>query len=233
MACLAQLSALAMGMTLVNAETTVIGTEAPFPPYTFIAEDGQITGFDRAVGDEACLRAGLVCTWVNMRFDRLMPGVMSGDIDIAMGGIAKTAERMALVDFTMDYSFSDGLDNFVGRSGAPEPDQALIGVQAGTIQEQHLRKTGRNFISYGTEGDLLEALIAQKVDLAFGAFYAGTVSDLFAENGIEWLYEEDAGENGIGMAVCKENKALLAQLNKALKSMQDDGTIDALSDEWF
>ena len=232
MACVASIAGLALGMTLVNAEVTVIGTEAPFPPYTYLAEDGSITGMDREVGDEVCRRAGLTCEWVNMRFDALLPAVMAGEIDVAMGGIAVTAERRQWVDFTMDYTFSDGLDNFVGRPGAPEPDEALIGVQRGTIQEQHLRKTGRNFISYGTEGEVLEALIARKVDLAFGAFYAATVSDLFAANGIEWLYEEDAGENGIGMAVCKGNAALLRRLNTALASMQAGGTLERLEAEW-
>lgn len=232
MSCVASIAALSLGLTLIKADVTVIGTEAPFPPYTYIDEAGQITGMDRDVGDEVCQRAGLTCEWVNMQFDALLPAVMSGEIDVAMGGIAVTAERRQWVDFTMDYSFSDGLDNFVGRPGAPGPDQALIGVQAGTIQEQHLRKTGRNFISFGSEGEVLDALIARKVDLAFGAFYAATVSDLFAANGIEWLYEEDAGENGIGMAVCKGNAALLRQLNTALASMQADGTLERLEAEW-
>ncbi len=233
MVCSATIAAAATALTLVSGEVTVIGTEAPFPPYTYLDDAGVITGFDRDVGDEVCRRAGLTCEWVNVRFDRLIPGVMSGEFDIIMGGIAKSPERMNLIDFTLDYSFSSGLDDFVGPSGAPEPDAALIGVQSGTIQEKHLRDTGRRYVSFGTEQEVLEALTAGRVDLAFGPFHSDAVGDYFAENGIEWLYQEDAGENGIGMAVCKGNADLLERLDAALGVMLSDGTLDRMSEKWF
>jgi polar amino acid transport system substrate-binding protein len=233
MDCGASIAALATALTLASGEPTVIATEAPFPPYTYYDAATGITGFDRDVGDEVCARAHLTCEWVNTRFDKLIPGVMSGEFDIVMGGMAASAERRRLVDFTQTYSDSGGSSDFVGRTGAPEPADALIGVQSGTIHEQHLKDQNYRFVTYGTERDILDALVAGKVELAFGAFNVESVTDFFAANSIDWLYQEDIGDDGVAMAVCKGNTALLDQLDAALTGMITDGTLNTISDRWF
>lgn len=233
MACTGAIAALVSAVTLVSAETVVIGTEVPFPPYTSYDAEGEIVGFERDIGDEVCRRAGLACSWQAAQFDTLLPGVQSGLYDIAMAGIAITPERLKIVDFSVPYENGEDTTWFLGRPGAPEPDRARVGVQSGTIFEDHLRATGRSFARFGTEDEMLDALVAGRVDLAFGAFTGNRAGRLVAEAGFDWLWSEEVPDLGLAMAVCKGNDALLQRVDAALTGMLSDGTIDEIAARWM
>lgn len=229
MACSGVIAAAGLALTLASAEPVVFATEAPFAPYTTLEASGAIGGFEREIGDEVCARARLVCQWRNVRFDRLVPGVLSGEFDVILGGLAVTPERMALLDFTLSYTDSTGVDKLYGRSGAPGPAQARVAVQSGTIQQSHALAQGWTVTAYGAPTDVVAAVLAGKADLAFGAFDAEVAPhpDLLP------LYEEEVPDMGTAMAVCRGNDALLTQLNAALEAMARDGTIDEITARWL
>ena len=70
---------------------------------------------------------------------------MSGKYDIAIGGIAVTEDRLAIVDFSTSYNEPSESSDYLGRPEAPPPETALIGVQSGTIYETQMRKLNRRF----------------------------------------------------------------------------------------
>lgn len=229
MACSGAIAAAGIALVLASAEPVRFATEAPFPPYSFVDAQGTITGLERDVADEVCRRANLTCEWQNVQFDRLIPGVMSGEFDVVLGGLAVTPDRMALVDFTLPYNKAEEVDQLYGKTGAPAPDQAQVGVQSGTIQEAHARDLGWQVTSYGTPAAVIAALKAGRVDLAFGSFDA----EIAAEPTLFALYQEDVPDLGTAMAVCRGNTALLDPINAALQSMIDDGTIDEFTARWL
>lgn len=234
MTCTGTIAGLVAGFFLANAEPVVIGTEAPFPAYTYLDADGTITGHDRDLMDDLCARLHWRCEWQNVNFDELIPGVMSGRFDIIIGGIAVTPERRNLVDFTQAFDLSDPEEWYLGFPGAPTPGQALIGVQSGTVHESHLRGLGYSFRSYATEPQVLEALVQGETDLALGPFSTrGDLAAFIQENGLEFLYSETIPDEGIAMAVCKGNTQLLDSLNAALDAMRADGTLEMIESRWF
>lgn len=229
MTCTGTIAAVGLALTLASNEPIRFATEAPFPPYSYVDTSGEISGFERDVADEVCARAHLTCVWENVRFDRLLPGVMAGEFDVILGGVAVTPDRMKLVDFTIAYNESSDIDVLYGREGASDPARARVAVQSGTIQEGHARAKGWDTTPYGSPQAVIDALLAGKVDLIFGPF-GDEVADL---PDILPLYEEDVPDMGIAMAVCKGNSALLTQLNAALNAMLQDGTIDEFAARWL
>lgn len=229
MACAGAIAAAGFALTLAAGEPVVFATEAPFAPYTTLDAAGEIGGFEREVGDEVCARAHLTCVWQNVQFDRLMPGVMTGEFDVILGGFAVTPERIRLVDFTLAYNESSDIDKLYGHEGAPAPDQARVAVQSGTIQHGHARDQGWDVLPFGTPGEVIGAVVAGKADLAFGAFEA----EAAAAPDILPIYEEEVPDMGTAMAVCRGNTALLTQLNTALETMLKDGTIDEIAARWL
>lgn len=229
MACAGVIAAAGLALTLAAGEPVVFATEAPFAPYTTLDETGAIGGFEREVGDEVCARVHLTCEWRNVQFDRLIPGVASGEFDVILGGLAITPARMAEVDFTLPYNESSDIDLLYGREGAPEPAKARIAVQSGTIQADHARAAGWDVMPYGTPAEVLGAVVAGRADLAFGAFE----TEVTALPDILPLYEEEVPDLGTAMAVCRGNDALLNQLNAALEAMLTDGTIDEIAARWL
>ena len=231
MACVGAIAGAMSALVLANAEPVVIGTTVPHPPYAQRDSRGEIVGFDREIGDEVCRRAALDCDWVQVRFDLLLPGVASGDLDAAMAGIAVTPARARLVDFTLPYDIGGDVAEFFGRAGVPAPDRARIAVLAGTIHEDHLRNTGRDARSYGTTEAVLDALRSGAVDLAFGTFHGQEIDTLAAE-GLTVQSLEEVAHAGTAMAVCKGNDALRQKLDAAITGMLDDGTIDKIAARW-
>jgi ABC-type amino acid transport substrate-binding protein len=236
MPCASAISGVLSALTLAAAGApapTVIGTEAAFPPYIFRDDAGNLVGFDREVGDEVCRRARLDCTWEVAEFDQLIPGVIAGRFDIAISGIAVTPERDRVIDFTIPYSEAGGSDHFVGRPGAPAVGAARIGVQSGTIHESHLRKTGRAFRSYRSEAALFDALIAGQIDLAYGPFDGDERAEFLSAEGLALLSEETVDSGGVAMVVCQGNHSLRERLDAAIAAMQNDGTMETISNQWF
>lgn len=234
MACAGAIAGAVASLVLAASEPVIVATEAPFPSYTFLSADGTITGYERDVMDEVCRRAALDCTWTNTTFDQLIPGVMSGEYDIVLGGMAVTEERRRLVSFTDPYYQTDGQEWYIGRPGAPAPERAHTAVQSGTVHEAHLRKLGLRYTSYRTEPEVLEALRSGSVDLALGPFE--TRDDITAyldANGIDFLYSDLIPDEGVAMAVCIGNTALLDSLNAALDAMRSDGTLQQIETRWF
>jgi polar amino acid transport system substrate-binding protein len=232
MPCTGSIAAIFGALTLVSGEPTVIGTTGDFPPFTHLRADGMVEGLDPDIGNELCRRLALTCTWEVTEFDQLIPGLMAGEYDFVMGGMASSEERAQLVDFTRDYQTSEGDDDFVGRPGAPPPDSAMIGVQSGTIHERHLAKTGRQYQTYPTQTATIAALTNGQVDLIFGSFSATMTSQQLLDAGFEYLYFEPAGADGPAIAVCKGNTGLLTRLDAALQDMLADGTIDEFHARW-
>lgn len=233
-ACIGTVAGLVSGLVLAASEPVVVATDAPFPAYTYVDASGTITGFERDLMDEVCQRAVLDCRWTDVNFDQLIPGVMAGDYDVVLGGIAITPERRAMVDFTKAYHGTDPVEWYIGRPGAPGPAAALTAVQSGTMQEAHLRDMGYRHIVFPTEPEVLAALIAGKVDLALGPFETrADIRDFIADNGLGYLYSELIPDDGVAMAVCKGNGALLDTLNTALDTIRDDGTLASLENRWF
>jgi ABC-type amino acid transport substrate-binding protein len=234
MACAGTIASVVAGIVLASSDPVVIGTDAPFPAYTYVDAAGEISGFERDLMDEVCLRAALTCTWERANFEELIPGVMSGRFDVVLGGMAVTDERRELVDFTAAYHSTDPEEWYVGRPGAPDPASARIAVQSGTVHEAHLQKLGLTHQSFATEPEVLAALSDGLVDLALGAFQnRSDLDDLFEAQGIGFLYSDLLYDDGVAMAVCRGNAMLLDSLDSALNSMRADGTIASLEARWF
>ena len=234
MGCVGTIVSVVTGLVLASSEPVVIGTEAPFPAYLYLADDGTLSGHDIDMMQEICARAALTCTWELANFDELIPGVMDGRFDIIIGGIAVTPERRGLVDFTQTYHSSDPEEWYIGRTGAPEPASAMVAVQSGTVYESHLRDHGYRYTPYPTEPQVLAAIAEGRVDLALGPFSSREdVQDFAAANGLEYLYTEMIPDDGVAMAVCRGNTDLLDSLNAALDAMRADGTLEILEDRWF
>jgi polar amino acid transport system substrate-binding protein len=237
MVCAGAIAGALAGLVLAGygaaSDPVVIGTDAPFPAYTYLDESGMITGFERDVMDQVCTRAALDCRWKVAVFGELVPGVMAGQFDIVLGGIAVTDDRRRLVDFTQSYHSTDPEEWYIGHPGAAAPSLALTAVQSGTVHEAHLQRLGYRHLGFPTETEVLAALADGTADLALGPFQSrADVQTFMAESGLEYLYSDLIPDDGVAMAVCKGNP-LLDSLDAALDAMRADGTIAALESRWF
>ena len=79
-----------------------VGTNAEFPPFEYVGDDGEPDGFDMALVKAIGEKLGVEVQIENMEFASLVSSIGS-KIDIAAAGMTVTDERKETVDFTNSY----------------------------------------------------------------------------------------------------------------------------------
>ncbi|WP_085630692.1 MULTISPECIES: transporter substrate-binding domain-containing protein [unclassified Pseudomonas] len=75
-------------------------TTGDYKPYTFKREDGDYEGIDIAMARTLADSLGVKAEWVPTTWKTLMPDMLAGKCDIAMGGISVTLERQKKAFFS-------------------------------------------------------------------------------------------------------------------------------------
>ena len=88
---------------LTEGEVLRVGVNATREPFSFMDENGRISGHDGELARVFAYRLNRPIEFVNVRWDALIPALQSGKIDIVVTGMSATDERRQFVDFTTTY----------------------------------------------------------------------------------------------------------------------------------
>jgi len=224
-------SLLALSIGAAAAQDVVrMGTEGAYPPYNFIDDNGEITGFERDVGDELCARAGFTCEWVTNDWDSIIPNLTSGNYDTIIAGMSITEEREEIVDFTQPY-FPPAESLFVGLSEDFTLEGSVVAAQTNTIQAGYIAESGATLIEFATPDETVAAVRNGEADAVFAD---GDYLIPIAAEDADLMIVGDPVQlgGGVGMAM-REGDARLEAFDAAITSMKEDGTLNALILEWF
>lgn len=149
----------------------VSGNNAPLIYESGRSQFGGVeAAFARMLGEEL----GRQVRFVPMRFDRLIPALQRGEIDIIMSGMTVTAQRRSLVDFATPYMASgQGLLVRHARANLFQDPQLIfispfrIGVQQGTIGEAVALRAhaASTVVPFPTPDRAANALLSDQIDM--------------------------------------------------------------------
>jgi len=230
--------------SIKKAGVIKVGTSADYPPFEYVDESGQKTGFDIELMAEIAKRLDVTLEWVDMPFDSLIAGVQENKIDASISAFNYTEERDQVVDFSVAYY--DGEDAFAvaeGFAGTIEnPEDVVaykIGVQTGTTQDGWL--TG-----LVDEGKLNEANLFRydRADQAALDLKNGRVDVMMADaipmkalaqqlGGLKIVYEGVVSSGPINIVLPEGDTELTQAINEIIKQLQDEGFIEALALKHF
>jgi polar amino acid transport system substrate-binding protein len=212
-----------------------VGVSGDNAPMIFETGRGEFGGveasFARMLGEET----GRPVRFVPMRFDRLIPALERGQIDIIMSGMTVTAQRRALVDFTNPYMASgQGILVRNARANFFENPQLLfispfrVGVEQGAIGEALARRLHPDTIvvPFATPARAASALLADRVDVVLHD--APVLWHLTARNPTadHRVIPRLLANETLAWAVRRGDSELLGQANAALAKWRANGTLD-------
>ena len=212
----------------------VMATNAEFPPYEY-HENNEIVGIDVEIAKAIAEKLELKLDVKDMAFDAIMPSVSSGKADIGLAGMTVTDERKANVDFTDTYAHSSQVVIVKNDSDIASPDDLKgkkIGVQLGTTGDLYSANIEGASVERFPKG--LDAVVA----LSQGKIDAVVIDSLpaksFVENveGTKILDKEFTSED-YAIAIKKGNTALVENINKAIKELKEDGTLDKITEKYI
>ncbi|NCF48627.1 MAG: transporter substrate-binding domain-containing protein [Bacteroidetes bacterium] len=218
--------------SMAMANSIRLGTEAANPPYNFIDDSGEISGFEREVGDELCKRASLTCEWVTNEPGTIIPNLVSGKYDAIITGMVITAERNKLIDFTQNY-FPAAPSFYVTLGGSPfDVNDGVIAAKRASVHAAHIAASGATLLDFATLENAVQAVRNGQADavLADSDVLMSIVSQ--SNSKLAVAGQVSVG-GGVGMGIRKSDGGLKAKMNTAIASMKMDGSLNTLISKWF
>ena len=211
-----------------------VATDATLVPMSFMNDQNQIDGFDRALMEAIAKEAGLELEMVNVEWAGLLGGLTTGKYDAAISSITILEERQtengvqhALPEKRPGYcrAQKNARGGYDGR-----PAKQKYGGGGATRDTAYFflkdHPAIRN-VGYESYGHAVQDLIKGELDAVLGEstgtlYYKRKEKPVFDK--IKMVGEILTNEY-YGIAVRKDNPALLQALNKALKTLLANGTV--------
>ena len=220
----------------------VVGTNAEFPPFEYMDDNGQPDGFDMALIKEVGKRAGFEVEIKNMDFDALLMSMSTGGIDMVIAGMTATEEKEKQVDFSDPYfdakqviivkQDNNEIKTFDDLSGKK------VAVQQGTTGDLSVTEGDEKCVVKGVDVKRMNKGADAVVDLMNGGVDAVVIDALPAEQFVKAHSDElkvvvdEAVVEEYAIAMPKGQEELKEAVNKALADIKADGTLDQLAEQY-
>ena len=233
----AETEAAAGDFTVVEDGKLHMATNAAFPPYEMVADDGSFEGIDVEIAGKIAEKLGLELVVDDMDFGSIITSVQTGKSDIAMAGMTVTDERKQNLDFSDTYATGvqvvilpidsdiQSIDDLQGK---------LIGCQESTTGYIYCSDDyGEDMVTAFPNGaNAVQALLSGKVDAV--VIDSQPAQEFLKQNAgklqmLSTAYVTEDYAIGVG----KDNTALRDAVNNALKELIDDGTVQSILDKYI
>ncbi len=223
-----------MAACLQAAAPLIVGTNAEFPPFSYI-ENKKIVGFDIEVAQEVGKRLDREVQFKDMPFDALIPDVVLGHVDFVAAGMSYTEERAKRVFFTKSYLSEDPLVIFSKGQKMEMEDllgKTVVVIEGFTADLLMSSKEGVHLIRLPTQADGFMAIKSGRADAFVTA--KSTINSFVEKQDASAFYIQEIENTGetCALVVPKNKPQMLADVQKALDEMEKDGTMQQLKTKW-
>ncbi len=203
-----------------------MATNAAFPPYEMVTDDGGFEGIDVEVATAIAKKLGLELVVMDVEFDAALLAVQNGQSDMAMAGITVSEERKEVMDFSETYA--KGVQVVIVKEGSDitldNLGDQLIGTQRGTTGYEYCSGDygEDHVVAYDNGATAVQALVNGQVDCV--VIDNEPAKAFVAANAGLTILDTAYADEDYAIALAKGSE-LLDPINKALKELQDDGTV--------
>ena len=223
-------------------QTLTMYTSADYPPYEYhdtTSGQDKIIGFDVDIANYIAKQLKFDVKVKDTDFNGLIPSLQAKRADFVMAGMTPNPERKKNVDFTqVYYEAKNTLVAEKGKNYSKIEDLAgkKVGVQLGTIQEKLAKKAaektkGLNIVELNKIGDVIQEIKANRID---AAVIEDTVAKGYVASNSDLELKVIPNTEAAGSAIAfPKGSKYVADFDKALSQMKQDGELDKLAKKWF
>lgn len=220
--------------------TLVVGFDQDFPPFGYVGDDGEFTGFDIEMAQECAKRMGQEIVLQPIDWDAKDMELESGTIDCIWNGftINGREDQYTWSDVYMDNSqvvvvrTDSGIKDLAGLEGKNVEVQKESSAQSAIEDNEELLNS---FAELRTVGEYNTAIM----DLESGAVDAIAMDVFVAKDQIKdksdelMILDEQISTEQYAIGFKKGNEELRDKVQAALMEMVKDGTFADISKKWF
>ena len=240
--------------TICEAGVIRVATDPAYPPQSELLPDGSFEGFDIAVANEIGERLGVTVEFETPNFDEVVAGSWAERFDISVGSVTVTEERLTVLDFTQPYYYTpaqmaatteSGITDLEGLAG----ETVCVGeattyqfwlegtlVLAGDAPEPSTPPEGVQVTTFSTDTECADAVAAGRTEFAGWLTSSTTLANAIAEGAPFVEVGDPVFFEALAIATDKAGPPadqLLAELDRIVAEMHEDGTLSGFSEEWF
>lgn len=222
-----------------------IGVEGAYPPFSAVAADGTLSGFDIDIARALCKDMKVECELITQDWDGIIPALLAKKYDAIIASMSMTEERKKKVAFTNRYYQSParfihkkGVTDTISKEGLTGKN---IGVQRGTVSDKFITGEfgeGVGIKRYATQEEAYLDLNAGRIDMIFADAFV-LLEFLNKKEGSAYEFIGDSytdakyfGE-GIGIAIRKDDTALRTTLNASIDNIRKNGEYKKVREKYF
>ena len=225
-----------------EAGVLIVGTDAAYPPNEYKDADGNPIGWDVDLVDALGEKLGLEVEYQIASFDKIIPSITGGTMDMGMSSFTDNAERQKQVDF-VDY-YTAGILWAAPTGSDVDPENACglkVAVQATTVE--HTDELPAKSAACTDAGQpAIEITPFDTQDAAANAVVLGQADAMSADSPVTGyaIAQTDGKLEAVGevfdsapygFPVAKGSE-LAAAVQAAMQSLIDDGTYGDILTEW-
>ena len=226
-----------------SAKTFVVGFDAEYPPYGYMDDNGEYTGFDLELAEEVCKLKGWTLKKQPISWDNKDNELKTGNIDCIWNGFTINGREN---DYTWSDAYVDNSQVMVVKKSSnikklTDLKDKKVGVQAASAALDVLQDAeGQKALADSFKG--LQEFA--DYNTAFVELELGNIDAVAMDIGVAQYQIKSRGEDtymildehlnaekyGIGFK--KGNTELCKEVNDALHTLKKNGTFDKLAEKY-
>ena len=226
-----------------SAETFRMGIDAEYPPYSYMGDDGNYTGYDVEMCQKACEILGWDLEIVPINWDTKLIQLDANEIDCIWSGL--TIDVIDPEAYTLSFAYSDNTQMILTKQGSGIETLAdvagkRVGVQLGTSADILISEGGDAADFGATFGELVRyehynvcftELMAGAIDAI--AIDVGVANGKIAEYGDEYYtVEEPFASEQYGICFRKDDAEMCKSIEDAYMQLVADGSYIELAEKY-
>lgn len=222
--------------------TFTVGFDQDFPPFGYLDENGEFTGFDLELATEAAKRMDMEIKLQPIDWDSKEMELSTGSISCIWNGFTMNGREN---DYTWTESYMDNSQVFVVKSDSGIKTHADLAGKIVTAQTDSAALNALNGDDFkDLKASFKELLTCAQYNTAFMDLKAGAVDAVAMDIGVAkyqiegqesmfTILEEPIVKEQYGVGFYKGNTEMRDKVQKALDEMAADGTFKKISEKWF
>lgn len=222
--------------------TFVVGFDAEYPPYGYMDDNGEYTGFDLELAQAVCDMEGWELTKTPIDWDSKDMELNSGSIDCIWNGFTINGRED---DYTWSDSYCDNsqvivvaedsgintLADLAGKNVGVQTASAALSVLSDEEQQKALADTFGSLQQFSDYNSAFSELLAGSLDAI--AIDIGVANYQISSRGEGYvILSETLNSEQYGVGFKLGNESLRDIVNADLKKLAEDGTVAELAEKY-
>ena len=222
---------------IMDKGVLTVGTEGTYQPFTYHDESDTLTGYDVEVAKAIGEKMGVKVEFSEITWEGLLASLDNGTVDLVLNQVGVTDERKEKYDFSDPYLYSyialivnkahNGITSWDTSKGK-KTSLNISSNYAAIAEEYEMDITASETFSKD-----IELLLAGRTDCVINNTIAFNDYLIQKPDTPIKIADVRAEADTVAAPIPKGNEDLVEAVNKAIKELQEDGTLTKLSEQFL